>query len=194
MERFQEGISVVSVNDFKTGLTIEVDGDIFTVIDFQHVKPGKGAAFVRAKIKNLRNGNTVERTFRAGEMVGKALIENKQMQYLYASNDEHTFMDMETFDQVTIHEKQLEWELKFITENMNVHIAYYNGEIIGITLPNSVELKVVETEPGIKGNTATGATKNAKLETGHNVQVPLFINEGDVLVINTSEGKYVSRA
>jgi elongation factor P len=185
---------VVSVNDFKTGLTIEVDGDIFTVIDFQHVKPGKGAAFVRCKLKNLRNGNTVERTFRAGENVGKALIENKQMQYLYASNDEHTFMDTETFDQITLNSKQLEWELKFIVENMNVNIAYYNGEIIGITLPNSVELKVTETEPGIKGNTAQGATKSATLETGHTVQVPLFINEGDVLIINTSEGKYVSRA
>lgn len=185
---------MISVNDFRTGLTIEVDGDIFTVQDFQHVKPGKGAAFVRAKIKNLRNGNTVERTFRAGEMVGRALIENKAMQYLYASGDEHNFMDTETFDQVAIPGSQLEWELKFIRENMVVNIAYYQGEIIGITLPNSVELKVTETEPGIKGNTATGATKNATMETGLTVQVPLFINEGDVLIINTSEGKYVSRA
>lgn len=185
---------MISVNDFKTGLTVEVDGDIFTVIEFQHVKPGKGAAFVRSKLKNLRNGNTVERTFRAGETIGRAQIENRGVQYLYASGQDHTFMDNETYDQFSLTSEQLEWELKFLRENMNVHIISYQGEILGINLPTSVELKVVETEPGIKGNTATGATKNAKLETGHNVQVPLFINEGDVLLIDTREGKYVSRA
>lgn len=185
---------MISVNDFKTGLTIEVEGDLFTVLDFQHVKPGKGAAFVRSKLKNLRNGNTVERTFRAGENVGRAHIENRQMQYLYASGKEHTFMDTESFEQITLEEKQIEWELKFLLENTNINIMSYQGEILGINLPNSVDLKVVETEPGIKGNTATGATKNAKLETGLNVQVPLFINEGDVLTIDTREGKYVSRA
>jgi elongation factor P len=185
---------VISVNDFRTGLTIEVDGDIFTVIEFQHVKPGKGAAFVRSKLKNLRNGNLVEKTFRAGENVNRAQIENREVQYLYNSGNEYTFMDNETFDQFTLDRKQLEWEINFLKENMNVHIQSYQGEIIGITLPNSVELKVVETEPGIRGNTATGATKNAKLETGLNVQVPLFINEGDVLLIDTREGKYISRA
>ncbi|WP_127586052.1 elongation factor P [Paenibacillus koleovorans] len=185
---------MISVNDFRTGLTIEVDHDIFTVMDFQHVKPGKGAAFVRSKLKNLRNGNTVERTFRAGEDVGRAHVENRAVQYLYASNDEHTFMDNETYDQFSLSEKQLEWELKFLKENMVVNIVSYHGEILGINMPNSVELKVVETEPGIKGNTATGASKNAKLETGHNVQVPLFINENDVLLISTSDGKYISRA
>jgi elongation factor P len=185
---------VISVNDFKTGLTIEVENDIFTVVDFQHVKPGKGAAFVRSKLKNLRNGNIVERTFRAGENVGRAHVENRPMQYLYASGDEHTFMDMETFDQIALDKSQIEWELNFLKENMQVNIASYQGEIIGITMPNSVELKVTETEPGIKGNTATGATKNATLETGLTVQVPLFINEGDVLLIDTREGKYVSRA
>lgn len=185
---------MISVNDFKTGLTIQVEHDIFTVQDFQHVKPGKGAAFVRCRLKNLRNGNIVERTFRAGENVGRAHVENREMQYLYSSGDEYTFMDTETFDQIALSAKQLEWELNFLLENMNVQIQSYQGEILGISLPNSVELKVVETEPGIKGNTATGATKNAKLETGLNVQVPLFINEGDVLLINTAEGKYVSRA
>ncbi|GAB2693045.1 elongation factor P [Paenibacillus thermoaerophilus] len=185
---------MISVNDFRTGLTIEVDGEIFSVIDFQHVKPGKGAAFVRSKLKNLRNGNIVERTFRAGETVERAQIENRETQYLYASGNEHVFMDTQTYDQFSLDAKQLEWELKFLKENMIVNIISYRGEIIGINLPNSVELKVVETEPGIKGNTATGATKNAKLETGLNVQVPLFINEGDVLLINTSEGKYISRA
>lgn len=185
---------MISVNDFKTGLTVEVDGDIFTVLDFQHVKPGKGAAFVRSKLKNLRNGNTVERTFRAGETIGKAQIDNREVQYLYASGDEHVFMDNESYDQFSLSSKQLEWELNFLKDNMNVHIVSYQGEILGINLPNSVELKVVETEPGIKGNTATGATKNAKVETGLNVQVPLFINEGDTLLIDTREGKYISRA
>lgn len=185
---------MVSVNDFKTGLTIEVDGEIFTVLDFQHVKPGKGAAFVRSKLKNLRNGNIVERTFRAGEEVDRAHVENRQMQYLYNSGDEYTFMDNETYDQITINRSQIEWELNFLLENMNIQVSSYQGEIIGIQLPTSVELKVVETEPGVRGNTATGATKNAKLETGLNVQVPLFINEGDVLLIDTRDGKYLSRA
>ncbi|BFH13172.1 elongation factor P [Paenibacillus melissococcoides] len=185
---------MISVNDFKTGLTVEVDGDIFTVLDFQHVKPGKGAAFVRSKLKNLRNGNTVEKTFRAGETLAKAQIDNREVQYLYNSGDEYTFMDNETYDQFNLSKDQLEWELNFLKDNMVVHIVSYQGEIIGINLPNSVELKVVETEPGVKGNTATGATKNATLETGLNVQVPLFINEGDVLLIDTREGKYISRA
>jgi elongation factor P len=185
---------VISVNDFKTGLTIEVDGDIFSVTDFQHVKPGKGAAFVRTKLKNLRNGNVVEKTFRAGENVGRAIVENRQVQYLYNSGSEYTFMDNETYDQFNLARKQLEWEINFLKENMNVNIASYQGEIIGITIPNSVELAVVETEPGIKGNTATGATKSARLETGLSVQVPLFINEGDVLLIDTRDGKYMSRA
>jgi elongation factor P len=185
---------VISVNDFKTGLSIEVDGDIFSVTDFQHVKPGKGAAFVRSKLRNLRNGNVVEKTFRAGENVGRALIENRTVQYLYNSGAEYTFMDNETFDQFELNKKQLEWEVNFLLENMTVNISSYKGEIIGINIPNSVNLKVVETEPGIKGNTATGATKNAKLETGFNVQVPLFINENDVLTIDTRDGKYVSRA
>ncbi|NBI27553.1 elongation factor P [Chengkuizengella marina] len=185
---------MVSVNDFKTGLTIEVDGDIFSVLEFQHVKPGKGAAFVRSKLRNLRNGNITEKTFRGGENVNRAHVETKEMQYLYASSDEYTFMDLETYDQFSLNADQLEWELNFLLENANVKIVSYQGEILGINLPNTVDLKVVETEPGIKGNTATGATKNAKLETGLNVQVPLFINEDDTLVINTTDGKYVSRA
>jgi elongation factor P len=185
---------MISVNDFKTGITVEVEGDIYTVIDFQHVKPGKGAAFVRSKLKNLRNGNTVERTFRAGETIGRAIIENRPVQYLYASAQEHAFMDNETYDQFTLTSTQLKWELNFIRENMNVNIVSYKGEIIGINLPTSVELKVAETEPGVKGNTAQGATKNATLETGLIVQVPLFINEEDVLLIDTRDGKYISRA
>ncbi|MFD2116073.1 elongation factor P [Paenibacillus yanchengensis] len=185
---------MISVNDLRTGLTVEVEGDIYTVIDFQHVKPGKGAAFVRSKLKNLRNGNTVEKTFRAGEMIGRAIIENREVQYLYNSGSEYTFMDNETYDQFTLDKDQLEWELNFLKENMNVHISSYNSEILGVQMPNSVELKVTETEPGVRGNTAQGATKSAIVETGLRVQVPLFINEGDVLLIDTREGKYVSRA
>ena len=185
---------MISVNDFKTGLSIQVDNDIFTVIDFQHVKPGKGAAFVRSKLKNIRNGNVVEKTFRAGENVGRAHIDNRAMQYLYASGNEHTFMDNETYDQITLSSDQIEWELKFLTENMNVKIMSFEGEILGLSLPNSVELKVVEAEPSVKGNTAQGAQKTVKLETGLTVQVPLFINEGDVLLIDSNEGKYISRA
>jgi elongation factor P len=185
---------VISVNDFRTGLTIEYEGEIFSVLDFQHVKPGKGAAFVRSKLKNLRNGNIVEKTFRAGEQVGRAHVENRTMQYLYNAGDEYTFMDNETYDQITLNRSQIEWELNFLKENMNVQIASYQGEVLGIQLPNSVELQVVETEPGVKGNTATNATKSAKLETGFVVQVPLFINEGDILSIDTRDGKYLSRA
>ena len=185
---------MISVNDFKTGLSIQVDTDIFTVLDFQHVQPGKGAAFVRSKLKNIRNGNVVEKTFRAGETVARAHIENRAMQYLYASGSEHTFMDNETYDQITLTSDQIKWELNFLRENMSVKIMSYEGEILGVSLPNSVELKVVEADPGVKGNTAQGATKSAKLETGLSVQVPLFINEGDVLLIDTSDGKYISRA
>jgi elongation factor P len=185
---------VISVNDFKTGLTIQVETDLFTVIEFQHVKPGKGAAFVRSKLKNIRNGNTVERTFRAGENVARAHIENREMQYLYASGSDHTFMDTETYDQFSLPVAQLKWELNFLKENMMINIMSYQGEILGISLPNSVELKVVEAEPSVKGNTAQGALKSAKLETGYSVQVPLFINEGDNLLIDTREGKYISRA
>lgn len=185
---------MISVNDFRTGLTIEVDGEPLSVVEFQHVKPGKGAAFVRSKLKNLRNGNTVEKTFRAGETVSRAIVENRETQYLYNSGSEYTFMDTETYDQFNLTVKQLEWEKNFLLENMTVNIVSYQGEIIGINLPNSVELEVTETEPGIKGNTATGATKSATLQTGLTVQVPLFINEGDKLLIDTREGRYISRA
>ncbi|OEH94479.1 elongation factor P [Bacillus solimangrovi] len=185
---------MISVNDFRTGLTIEVDGGIWQVIEFQHVKPGKGAAFVRSKLRNLRTGAIQEKTFRAGEKVGKAHIENRKMQYLYANGDMHAFMDNETYEQIELPSSRLQEELKFIKENMEVNILSYESEVIGVDLPNSVELVVTETEPGVKGDTAQGATKPATLETGHTVMVPLFINKGETLVINTTDGKYVSRA
>ncbi|WP_100331534.1 elongation factor P [Bacillus xiapuensis] len=185
---------MISVNDFRTGLTIEVDGGIWRVVEFQHVKPGKGAAFVRSKLRNLRTGAIQEKTFRAGEKVAKAQIDNRKMQYLYASGDQHVFMDNQSYEQIELSSSQIEHELKFLKENMEVSIMMYQSETIGIELPNTVELKVVETEPGIKGDTASGGTKPATVETGLIVQVPFFVNEGDVLVVNTDDGSYVSRA
>ncbi|MDF0727329.1 elongation factor P [Cytobacillus sp. S13-E01] len=185
---------MISVNDFRTGLTIEVDGGIWRVMDFQHVKPGKGAAFVRSKLRNLRTGAVQEKTFRAGEKVAKAQIENRRMQYLYANGDLHVFMDNESYDQIEIPATQIEYELKFLKENMEVQIMMFQTETLGVELPNTVELKVVETEPGIKGDTASGGSKPAIMETGVSVNVPFFINEGDVLIVNTTDGSYVSRA
>ncbi|PID16925.1 elongation factor P [Sporosarcina sp. P34] len=185
---------MISVNEFRTGLTIEVDGDIWRVMDFQHVKPGKGAAFVRSKLRNLRSGNVNEKTFRAGEKVEKAQIDNRKMQYLYADGDMHVFMDNESYEQIELSEKQLEYELKFLKENMEVHVITYKEEVLGVELPITVTLEVAETEPGIKGDTASGGSKPAKMETGLVVQVPFFVNQGDMLVINTEEAEYVSRA
>lgn len=185
---------MISVNDFKTGLTIEVDGGLWQVVEFQHVKPGKGAAFVRSKLRNLRTGAIQEKTFRAGEKVSKAHIENRRMAYLYASGDMHTFMDNESYEQLELSSAQLEYELKFLKENMVVQVMTFQGETLGVELPNSVELEVTETEPGIKGDTASGGTKPATLETGLTVQVPFFINQGDVLIIDTRNAAYVSRA
>lgn len=185
---------MISVNDFRTGLTIEVDNAIWRVMDFQHVKPGKGAAFVRSKLRNLRNGAIQEKTFRAGEKVAKAQIDNRKMQYLYASGDQHIFMDNESYEQLELPAAAIEYELKFLRENMEVQIMMYHGETLGVELPNTVVLEVTETEPGIKGDTASGGSKPATLETGLTVQVPFFINQGDKLIINTEEGSYVSRA
>ena len=185
---------MISVNDFRTGATIEVDGDIWRVIEFQHVKPGKGAAFVRSKLRNLRTNNINEKTFRAGERLKRAQIDNLKMQYLYANGDEHVFMNNETYDQIELSSDQLEYELKFLKENMEVHVIQYKEEILGVELPITVELEVTATEPGIKGDTASGGSKPATVETGLTVQVPFFVNIGDTLVINTEEAEYVSRA
>ena len=185
---------MISVNDFKTGLTIQVDGNLYRVIEFQHVKPGKGAAFVRSKLRNLRNGNVTEKTFRAGEKVEKAQIDNRKMQYLYASGDQHAFMDMETYEQIELPESQVEYELKYILENMEVQIVSFEGEVLGVSLPNTVVLEVTATEPGIKGDTATGGSKPATMQTGLVVNVTFFVNEGDKLIITTEDGSYVSRA
>jgi len=185
---------MISTNDFKTGATVEIDGDAWQILDFQHVKPGKGAAFVRTKLRNVKTSVVKETTFRAGEKIPKALVETKQMQYLYNSGDEYTFMDTESYEQMSLPGSRIERELNFLLENSNVYLVFYKGEVIGIDIPNTVILEVTETEPGIKGDTAQGATKNATMETGLVVHVPLFINQGDKLIIDTRSGDYVSRA
>lgn len=185
---------MISVNDLRNGLTVEIDGGLWRVIDFQHVKPGKGAAFVRTKLKNLRTGAVQEKTFRAGEKIARAHIENRRMQYLYASGDSHFFMDTDNYEQIELSHQQIEDELNYLKENMEVQIIMYGAETLGVELPNTVTLTVTETEPGIKGDTASGGSKPATLETGLVVQVPFFVNAGDQLIINTSDGSYVSRA
>ena len=165
---------MVNVNDIKNGMTIEVDGNIYTVLDFSHIKPGKGAAIVKMKLKNLRTGAIYE-------------------QYLYANGDNYVFMDMQDYSQIELPLSQIEEESKYLTENSEVDILYFNNEMLGINLPEKVELEVVKTEPGIKGNTATTATKEAVLNTGVTIRVPLFINEGDIVIVSTKDGKYVSR-
>ncbi|MBE3551610.1 MAG: elongation factor P [Kyrpidia tusciae] len=185
---------MISSNDFRPGVTIEVDGEIWQVIEFMHVKPGKGSAFVRTKLKNVKTGAVKETTFRAGEKVQEARVETREMQYLYNDGDSYTFMDAETYEQLSIPAAQLERETKFLKENMNCYVMLHEGTPIGVELPNTVVLEVVATDPGIKGDTASGGSKPATLETGLVVQVPFFINVGDKLVIDTRRGEYVSRA
>lgn len=185
---------MISVNDFRTGLTIEVDGEVYTVVEFLHVKPGKGAAFVRSKLKNVKTGAVMEKVFRAGERVPRAHIEFKEMQYLYSSGDEFTFMDTESYEQLTLDRSKLGDATKYLKENMLINIQFYQGQPIGVELPNTVELRVVETDPGVRGDTATGGSKPATLETGAIVQVPLFVNVGDVIRVDTRTGLYLSRA
>lgn len=185
---------MISVNDFKTGVTIEFEGVVYQVVEFQHVKPGKGAAFVRAKLKNVKTGGTVEKTFRGGEKLARAHLDKREMQYLYNDGEGFVCMDNENYEQLSITKDSIGDGAKWLMENMTIGVLMYNGEIMGIELPNFVELTVVETEPGVKGDTATGATKAAKLESGAVVQVPLFVNEGDRLRIDTRTGQYMERA
>lgn len=184
---------MISTNDFRTGLTIEVDGDIYTVVDFQHVKPGKGSAFVRSKLKNLRTGGVIERTFRAGEKLARAHLERKEMQYLYREGNSFILMDNETYDQVALGEDQLGDNVKYLKENTNIHLITHGKNLIGIDIPNFVELEVTAADPGVRGDTASGATKAATLETGLIVQVPLFVETGDVIRVDTRTGEYLER-
>ncbi|MBS3943270.1 MAG: elongation factor P [Dethiobacter sp.] len=184
---------MISTSDFHTGLTIELDGELYTVVEFQHVKPGKGAAFVRSRLKNLRTGSTTERTFRAGEKVSRAIMERKTMEYLYNSDDEYYLMDMETYEQVTLSKEQMEAAVKFLIENEQLTVVMHGEKVVGVELPNTVALKVVETDPAFKGDTAAGGSKPAKLQTGLVVQVPFFIEAGDILKIDTRTSAYIER-
>ena len=180
-------------SDFRNGLKIEIDGTPFEIIEFLHVKPGKGGAFVRTKLRNLQTGAVLNKTFRSGEKVGKPDLVDRHMQYLYSQGNDLVFMDLETYEQFTIPFEKIEDKAKFLKENMEVDVLYYKNEPIAIELPTFVELEVVETEPGFKGDTATGGTKPAVLETGAKINVPLFINVGDKLKIDTRTGQYVER-
>jgi len=185
---------MISTNEFKTGITIEMEGEIYSVLEFQHVKPGKGAAFVRSKLKNLRTGSIVDHTFRAGEKVARAHLERKEMEYLYRDGDFYYVMDAETYEQVALSAEQIGDSIKYLKENDRLSIVVYGDEIVGVDVPVTVVLKISDAEPGIKGDTASGATKPATTETGLVVQVPLFINSGDSIKIDTRTGSYIERA
>ena len=185
---------MITAGEFRNGVTFELDGQIFQIVEFQHVKPGKGAAFVRTKMKNVITGSTVERTFNPSDKMPKAHIERKDLQYLYNDGDLFYFMDTETFEQMPINKATIGDTFKFVKENMTVKILSYKGNVFGIEPPTFVELEIIETEPGFKGDTAQGATKPATMETGAIVKVPLFINQGDVIRIDTRTGDYLERA
>ena len=185
---------VVSTNEFRNGMHIELDGQTWRIVEFQHVKPGKGGAFVRTKLKSLSSGSVVDKTFRAGEKFERVFTENKNMQYLYDAGDDVVFMDEETYEQISIPHADLEDELPFMQPSSSVQVLFVDGNPSGVELPSSVVLEVTDTEPGIKGDTVSNVTKPATLETGAVVQVPLFVNEGDRVKVDTRDGRYLSRA
>lgn len=185
----------LSINEVKSGVTILVDGDVYVVVEAQHVKPGKGAAFVRAKCRNLRNSNIQEKTFRGDEKIDQAYIEERKLQYQYSSGNMYHFMDQENFEEVAVSEDSLGDKKKFLKDNLDVLGYFYKDETLSVNLPNFIQFKIIHTEPGIKGDTAKSGTKSAEIETGAVIQVPLFINEGDVVKIDTRAGggEYVER-
>jgi len=185
---------MISVNDLKTGLTLELDNGLWSVVEFLHVKPGKGAAFVRTKLKNVETGQVVERTFRAGEKVGKATLDRREMQYLYKEGAEFIMMDNETYEQLSVTEAQVGDGVKYLKENMEVQVLLHDGKIIGVDIPAHVVLEVTDTPPSEKGNTAQGGTKPATLETGAVVNVPFFISNGDKIRVDTRTNEYLDRA
>ena len=184
---------MISTADFKRGLTIELDGEVFQIADFQHVKPGKGGAFVRTKLRNLRTGNVFDRTFRAGERMEMARVERRPMQYLYRSGSDYVLMDLQTYDQMTVGPDQLAEGVKYLKEGLEVAVVMHEDRVIGVELPDTVELQVTQTDPGLRGDTASGGSKPAALETGAVVDVPLFINPGDIIRVDTRSGEYVAR-
>lgn len=184
---------MVSAGDFRNGVTLEIDGQVVQIIEFQHVKPGKGAAFVRTKLRNVINGGVVEKTFRPTEKFPAARIDRVDMQYLYSDGDLFHFMNVETYDQVALNAETIGDALKFVKENEMVKVCSYNGNVFSVEPPLFVELEVTDTEPGFKGDTATGASKPATVETGATISVPLFVNQGDKVKIDTRTGEYLSR-
>lgn len=184
----------ININDIKNGMTIIIDGNLCTIQEFQHVKPGKGPAFVRIKLKNLRTGSTVEQTFNTNIKVTKAHIEKNQVQFLYMSGDNFVFMNNQTYEQIEVPRSVLGDDAEFVKEGVDISIDFYEGEIIGITLPEKIEYKVIETSEAVKGNTATNAQKDATIETGKVIKVPLFIGEGESILVTTRDGKYAGRA
>lgn len=185
---------MVNANDIKNGMTILFEDNIYVVLEFSHVKPGKGAAFVKAKLKNLRTGSIVEKTFNSSIKLERAMIQKVDMQYLYNSGESYNFMNMETYEQIEIPANSLGDDAKFLKENLGVNITFYEGEVLGIILPDKIEYTITKTEPAVKGNTTNNATKEATIETGLIIKVPLFIEEGENVLVSTSDGKYVSRA
>lgn len=184
---------MISSNDFRTGTSIELDGSVWRVVEFLHVKPGKGSAFVRTKLKNVQTGSTVDRTFRAGETMPQAVLEKKTMQHTYKENDQYVFMDMETYEENRLSEAQIGEGVKYIKEEMEVNVLMWNDQVLEVELPNSVTLEVSQTDPGVKGDTATGGTKPAIVETGAQVMVPLFIAQGEKIKVDTRNGSYLGR-
>ena len=184
---------MISAGDFRNGVTLEIDGNVVQILEFQHVKPGKGAAFVRTKLKNVINGGVVEKTFRPTEKVPQARIDRVDMQYLYSDGELFNFMNMETYDQIAVDQNTVGDSLKFVKENETCKVCSYNGSVFAIEPPLFVELEITDTEPGFKGDTAQGATKPAIVETGAQVNVPLFVNQGDKIKIDTRTGEYLSR-
>ena len=184
---------MISSNDFRTGVSIELEGSVWRVVEFLHVKPGKGSAFVRTKLKNVQSGNTIEKTFRAGETVPQANLEKKVMQHTYRDGDDLVFMDMETFEEVRMGEDQVGDRVKYLKEEMEVNVVRWNEQILEVELPNSVVLEVTQTDPGVKGDTATGGTKPAIVETGAQVMVPLFISIGEKIKVDTRNDTYLGR-
>jgi elongation factor P len=184
---------VYDTSEFRNGLKIEIDGEPFEIIEFQHVKPGKGSAFVRTRIRSLLTGRTLEPTLKSGDKVGKPDIDEKQMQFLYRDGTDYHFMDTKSYEQTFIPESALGNAKNFLIENLNASILFYQGRAIGVTLPNAVDLKVIKCDPGVRGDTVSGALKPATLQTGYTLNVPLFINEGDVLKIDTRTGEYLTR-
>lgn len=184
---------MISTTDFKNGITIFLEGAVYQLVEFQHVKPGKGGAFVRTKLKNLRSGGTIDRTFRAGEKMEQAILERRVLEFLYSNDDEYVFMDTETFEQISLRENDIGDQARFLKENLPITIVYHEDSIIGVELPHTVELKVTQTDPGLKGDTASGGSKPAVVETGATVTVPLFIQEGEIIRVDTRNGQYLER-